>query len=130
MRLLLFALCITTLCVPELGLGAPRSAKSKPGASVIERTRLKHGAPAFMIATTRSGRELRYLNVAIRNVGTADARGIQIVARSQSELEYPLKGAARLAPGQSSVYTLRGRVPIFGSSNIGIVARCANCSHD
>ena len=114
----------------SIAVATPRRFGTRQAASTISRTRLRNSAPGILVASQGAVRELRFLSVEVQNIGGADARGIQVLARCGFGLVYPLKGPSRLLPRERGVYTLRGRAVLPPRSHISVASTCANCSRD
>jgi hypothetical protein len=118
--------CLVCVCC-KTSFAAPRKRSSLSVSQVDGPTRLRSGEPAVLVSTGRSGRELRYLNVEVRNTGQYRAAGVQVFATCGAGLMVPLQGPKSLASGQRALYVSRARLPVVGSAAVSIDATCVNC---
>lgn len=122
------------VCAAETpsGLAAPRKSQAVPnariGTPVPERqTTIRAGQPVVITSAGRRGREIRHLNVHVRNVGRTVAKEVSVVAELEGGVVYPLKGPRHIPPEQSAVYILRSGAPLSGRGSIRVVPACTNC---
>jgi len=118
-----------------LGIWPPECAKAAPGSKrqteprppAVEVTQLRPGTPVFLVSQSSKGAELKHLNVEVKNVGRYPAKGVSVFVEVSSGLMTQLRGASTLAPGQSSIYVLRSRLPVVQSGPVRVISSCANC---
>jgi hypothetical protein len=118
--------CLVCVCC-DISFAAPRKRSSHGVSQVDGPTRLRSGQPAVLVSTGKSGRELRHLNVEVRNTGQHPARGVQVIASCGAGLVLPLQGPKSLLSGQRALYVSRAKLPVVGSAAVSVTATCANC---
>ncbi len=131
MRSVLLSLCITYILVPTSAVCTPSKRKlavlASDDVAGVSLTRVRSGAPVYVVATTRRGREVRHLNVEVRNVGRFLARGVEVRVELGGGIVYPLRGPRTLEAGHAGLYVLRGGVSPLSTGAVRVVSLCANC---
>jgi len=123
---ILFSLGVILAPVPSQA--APRKGGEQADSASLERlTRIRAGTPAFFTVSSRRGRELKHLNVEVRNTGQIKARGVEVRVEFSGGLMYPLRGVRSLEPGQAGLYILKGATATLAGSSPRVVAQCSNC---
>ena len=127
-RILLFS---TIVCAFSPCLAAPRKNTPRGNSAAVDATerltRLRAGTPAFVTVSTRRGRELKHVNVEVKNAGQVRAQGVEVRVEFSGGLAYALRGARSLEPGQAGLYVLKGATSTVAGSSPRVIAQCSNC---
>ena len=131
MRLVALLILLSMLAIHRPCIAAPRKNSSRgdglPPAASERLTRLRAGSPSFLTVSNRRGRELKHLNVEVKNAGQSKASGVEVWIEFSGGLAYPLRGAKSLQPGQVALYVLKGAAVPTTASSSRVIAQCANC---
>lgn len=125
MRCLLLALMIV-FSFSWVAVCAPRKARPTPTASAF-RTTLRADRPQALFAGRGAQFETRLISVAVRNIGSSEAKQVLVSLGLEGGLAVPLRGPKVLAPHARAFYSTTFRVPVSMYRNPQVGLRCSSC---
>ena len=106
------------------------AAQRKPTPTPLESsalTTLRAEQPQVLLSGKPGALETRLVSVRVRNVGSSDAKQIQVVLELNGGLAVPLKGPKNLRAHGSGLYTSSLRLPGVLYRLPQVVATCETC---